>query len=142
MSDPRVERVRAYFESVTPESVARIDEVYAADAYFKDPFNEVRGVGQIRRIFVHMFDQVEAPRFVVRDAVAGEGGAFLIWDFRFRSRRLGNAEQVIRGASHLRFDAEGRVSYHRDYWDVAEELYEKIPVLGGMMRALKRRAAR
>jgi len=32
------------------------------------------------------------------------------------------------------------VSLHRDYWDAAEELYEQIPVLGGFMRWLKRRA--
>jgi steroid delta-isomerase len=26
---------------------------------------------------------------------------------------------------------------HRDYWDAAEELYEKLPVLGALMRWLK-----
>ena len=137
-----VERVRGFFESISPAAVRRIDEIYAADAYFKDPFNEVRGIEPIRRIFSHMFEQVDAPRFVVREAVADGDSAFLTWDFLFRARRLGDAEQVIHGASHLRFDADGRVSYHRDYWDAAEELYEKIPVLGGLMRAVKRRAAR
>ena len=33
----------------------------------------------------------------------------------------------------------GRVVAHRDYWDAAEELYEKLPVLGALMRLLKRR---
>ena len=141
MSAEAVGRVRGFFESISPEAVQRIDEIYAADAWFKDPFNEVRGIEPIRRIFGHMFEQVDAPRFVVREAVADGDSAFLTWDFLFRSRRLGDAEQVIHGASHLRFDADGRVSYHRDYWDAAEELYEKIPVLGALMRALKRRAA-
>jgi ketosteroid isomerase-like protein len=141
MSGHRVERVRAFFESLSPESLPRIDEIYARDAYFKDPFNEVRGVAAIRRIFSHMFEQVDAPRFVVREVVAAGDSAFLTWDFRFRARRLGSAEQVIHGASHLRFAADGRVCHHRDYWDAAEELYEKIPLLGGLMRLLKRRAA-
>jgi ketosteroid isomerase-like protein len=141
MSGHRVERVRAFFESISPESLPRIDEIYARDAYFKDPFNEVRGVAAIRRIFSHMFEQVDAPRFVVREVVAAGDSAFLTWDFRFRARRLGSAEQVIHGASHLRFAADGRVCHHRDYWDAAEELYEKIPLLGGLMRLLKRRAA-
>jgi len=44
----------------------------------------------------------------------------------------------VRGASHLRFDAAGKVVLHRDYWDAAEELYAKLPVLGGLMRYLKR----
>ena len=141
MSGHRVERVRAFFESLSPESLPRIDEIYARDAYFKDPFNEVRGVAAIRRIFSHMFVQVDAPRFVVREVVAAGDSAFLTWDFRFRARRLGSAEQVIHGASHLRFAAAGRVCHHRAYWDAAEELYEKIPLLGGLMRLLKRRAA-
>jgi hypothetical protein len=44
------------------------------------------------------------------------------------------------GATHLVFDADGKVAVHRDYWDAAEELYEKLPLLGGLMRWLKRRA--
>ncbi len=142
MTTAGLERVRAYFESISPESAQRIGEFYAADAYFKDPFNEVRGVAAIRRIFEHMFVQVEAPRFVVREIVAQGSDAFLTWDFLFCIPRLGGREQVIRGASHLKFDGEGRISYHRDYWDAAEELYEKLPVLGGLMRLLKKRAAR
>ena len=37
-------------------------------------------------------------------------------------------------------DAQGLVTLHRDYWDAAEELYEKLPVVGAMMRWLKSRA--
>ncbi|MEO8598749.1 MAG: nuclear transport factor 2 family protein, partial [bacterium] len=66
--------------------------------------------------------------------------AFLTWDFRFRMKRFSTEKQCIRGATHLRFDADGRVNFHRDYWDAAEELYEKLPLLGGFMRLLKRGA--
>ena len=37
-------------------------------------------------------------------------------------------------------DAQGQVTLHRDYWDAAEELYEKLPVVGALMRWLKKRA--
>ena len=139
--DPRLARLRRFFEALSPQSLSEIGRVYAADAYFKDPFNEVRGVPAIERIFRHMFDQVEAPRFVIHDTVIQGDQGFVTWDFRFRMRRFNAAEQVIRGASHLRFDATGLVVFHRDYWDAAEELYEKLPVLGGLMRFLRRRAA-
>jgi len=45
----------------------------------------------------------------------------------------------VRGATHLRFDAAGKVVLHRDYWDAAEELYAKLPLLGVLMRGLQRR---
>jgi len=128
-----------FFHGLSPESVARFPEFYSADAYFKDPFNEVRGVAAIQRIFAHMFDQVGEPRFIVTEKVVDDGGAMLVWTFNFRSARRGGGEtQAIRGVSHLRFDTAGKVNYHRDYWDAAEELYMKLPVLGMLMRSLRR----
>jgi steroid Delta-isomerase len=101
-------RLRQYFESISPHSVRELGTIYAEDAYFKDPFNEVRGVPAIERIFTHMFTQVDAPRFVVHDVVAQDAQAFVTWDFRFRMKRFNPAEQVIRGASHLRFMRNSR----------------------------------
>jgi hypothetical protein len=37
-------------------------------------------------------------------------------------------------------DDEGRITLHRDYWDAAEELYEKLPLIGSLMRWLKKRS--
>ena len=141
-ADPRVARTVAFFEQLTPADLVRLGEIYAADARFKDPFNEVQGVAAIERVFARMFDGLDAPRFVIRDAVTEGGQAFLIWDFRFRMRRFGRAtEQQVCGATHLVFAGDGRIALHRDYWDAAEELYEKLPVVGALMRWLKRRAS-
>ena len=138
--DASLARVIEFFLSIDPENVGRLHEVYTGDAYFKDPFNEVRGIDPIVRIFRHMFTQVDAPRFVVTGSVLQGEQAFLTWDFIFRMKRLSREEQCIRGASHLRFAPDGRVNFHRDYWDAAEELYEKLPLLGSLMRGLKRAA--
>jgi ketosteroid isomerase-like protein len=136
-----VERIVVFFETLTPESVARFGEFYTDDALFKDPFNEVQGIPAIQRIFGHMYVNLHEPRFVVTGRMEQGDQVFLTWDFRFRFKRFSpQQEQVIRGASHLRLAADGRIALHRDYWDAAEELYEKLPVVGGLMRWLKRRA--
>jgi steroid delta-isomerase len=127
-----------FYHHLSPEDLARLPEFYTAEAYFKDPFNEVRGVDAIQHIFAHMFGRVAAPRFHVTDQWQSEIGAILLWDFTYRLKRSPTAVQTIRGATHLRFAADGRVEWHRDYWDAAEELYEKIPLIGGLMRVLKR----
>ena len=140
MSD--LDRLIAFFHELTPESIARFPEFYSADAYFKDPFNEVRGVEAIQRIFRHMFHQVETPRFVVTERVADTHGVMLVWEFCYRVRLWGRGEtQVMRGVSHLRFAADGKVNYHRDYWDAAEELYMKLPAIGSLMRGLRKMLA-
>ena len=48
--------------------------------------------------------------------------------------------QTVRGASHLVLNEQGLITMHRDYWDAAEEMYEKFPVVGSLMRWLKKRA--
>ncbi len=139
-ADTRVTRIVQAFEELNPANLHRLGEIYTADACFKDPFNEVQGVPAIRAVFEHMYATLDAPRFVIRDVVAQGDQCFLTWDFVFRMRRFNRDEQTVRGGSHLKLAADGRISLHRDYWDVAEELYEKLPVVGSLMRWLKRRA--
>ena len=141
MQDPRVSAIVALFENLQRAQLPRLAEIYAADASFKDPFNEVRGVAAITRIFEHMFDTLDEPRFVFHERLVQADECFLSWDFRFRMRRFDRGEMCIRGATHLRLDTDGRIVMHRDYWDAAEELYAKLPLIGVLMRWLRRRAA-
>ncbi len=136
-----VEKIVVFFETLSPQSVERFGQFYTEDAYFKDPFNEVRGVPAIQQIFAHMYTALHEPRFVVTGRIVEGEQVFLSWDFHFRFRNFSSEQpQTIRGASHLRLAADGRIRSHRDYWDAAEELYEKLPVVGGLMRWLKKRA--
>lgn len=139
-TDPRAARVVGFFEALSPADAARMAEFYTDDASFKDPFNEVRGTAAIGRVFGHMFTSLDAPRFVVKDVIVQGDQCFMTWDFLFRMKRFRPDEQTVRGGSHLVFAPDGRIAMHRDYWDVAEELYEKLPVLGALMRWLKARA--
>eukprot|EP01031_Cornospumella_fuschlensis_P018024 gene18024-22062_t len=96
----------AYFRlTLGPADLDHLAALYAEDCRFKDPFNEVRGRAAVRRVFAHMFETVEAPRFVVNEVFVEGDQCFLGWDFHA-------GEFVIRGASHLHFDATGLVVAH------------------------------
>ena len=138
--DPRVARIVDAFEALTPADIARLGDYYSADAVFKDPFNAVRGVPAIQAVFRHMYVALDGPRFVIHDVITQGDQCVLTWDFIFRFRRFNREVQTVRGASHLKLDANGLITLHRDYWDVAEELYEKLPGVGALMRWLKRQA--
>ena len=136
-----VERLVQFFEQLQPQDLQRLPEIYSPQARFKDPFNDVQGLGEIERIFAHMFVALDSPHFVVTERIVQDNKCFLVWDFRFRFKRFDTTSwQTVRGGTHLVFNDTGLVTLHRDYWDAAEELYEKLPLVGGMMRWLKRRA--
>ena len=135
-------QVLAFFAQLQVADLDRLDAFYTPDAQFKDPFNEVVGVPAIRRIFAHMFETLVSPRFVITQSVQQGAQCFVTWDFVFALRSAPTHTFTVRGASHLVLTPhEGgwRVAVHRDYWDAAEELYEKLPVLGALMRWLRRR---
>jgi steroid Delta-isomerase len=136
--DTRAQAVVTLFEQLQPADVARLGQVYAEQAFFKDPFNEVQGLAGIQRIFAHMFKTLDGPRFRILEVLVQDSQAFISWDFEFRLRGQAAMRQ-IHGSSHLRFGADGRVIYHRDYWDAGEQLYEQIPLLGGLLRLIKKR---
>jgi ketosteroid isomerase-like protein len=137
----RAAAIARYFESLAPADIARLGDFYASDARFKDPFNQVQGIDAIAGVYRHMFTALDTPRFTITNRIVDGTQLFLVWEFSFRFRRFhAGKEQKIHGGSHLVLDEAGLISLHRDYWDAAEELYEKLPLLGSLMRWLKKRA--
>lgn len=110
--------------------------VFAENAYFEDPFNQVVGKEPIRKIFQHMFDHTISPRFVVMNHLLEEQIAFLYWEFCFLDRQL--KEHRIVGVSKVVFDYKGQVLSHIDYWDSGKYIYQKIPVLKSIIRWVNR----
>ncbi len=130
-----------YFERLSPATLEELESFYAVDAWFKDPFHEVRGIDAIRAILAHSFDRLPGARFRVTGRFPGEPGeAVLLWGMDF-VMPVTRVPTTIVGATHLVFDATGKVARHRDYWDAAEELYARLPVLKWLMRGLARQAA-
>ncbi|MET0268495.1 MAG: nuclear transport factor 2 family protein [Duganella sp.] len=126
----------AWYAGITPQNLGRVGDFYAADARFRDPFNDVQGVAAIENIFRHMFASTEQPRFIIGERIEQGDQAFVTWRFVFILR--GTSYQV-EGGSHLHFNADGLVAEHRDYWDAAEELLQKLPLVGAPIRWLRRR---
>lgn len=133
-----IERYLQTFIALQPDGLGALDSIFAPDARFKDPFNDVRGIMAIRSVFAHMYAHTHGSHFVVREwAVQGQT-LFVLWDYHFQTRQGGKPWR-IEGTSVVRFNAEGLAIEHIDYWDVAEQLYAKVPVLGWLMQWLRGR---
>ena len=140
MMSPHIQTLIYQFESVTLDSVDQLVALYAPQAFFKDPFNEVTGKEHIRHIFTNMFSQVNHPRFRILGVLEENTRACLTWEFLFEFKSSPSKAQTIQGCTWFTFNDSGLILSHRDYWDAAEELYEKLPYLGRLMKWLKKKA--
>jgi hypothetical protein len=125
-----------WYAALTPASIGRAAEFYATDARFRDPFNDVQGVAAIETVFRHMFAHTEQPRFIIGECIVQDKAAFVAWTFTFALR--GKVYEIA-GGTQLRFNDAGLVTLHRDYWDAAEELLQKLPLVGVPIRWLRGR---
>lgn len=131
----------AYFETLTPETTARLGEFVTPDVHFRDPFNDVRGAARFRAVLNHMFQTMEDSRFVVTDRAIGQAASYVRWNYTFRPRGRGGPAWEIVGMTEIAFGDAGRVTAHLDHWDAAGQIYERLPVLGSLMRLIRRRVA-
>lgn len=124
-----------FFSQLTPETLKHIDTIFANDAHFKDPFNDVTGIEAIRTVFSHMFATTEKPRFKIKHFATKNQTLFIQWDFSFSKN---NKHWRIDGCSMVSFNAKGEVQEHIDYWDPVEQIYRKINLLKPLMHFLTR----
>ena len=119
---------------------ADIRAVYAPSLYFNDTLKTIRSVDELERYFLATDEAMASYALKVEEVAPTPQGVYLRWrmDVEFRRFRKGQVQSSI-GVSHIRFDKDGRVVYHQDYWDSGSALFEKIPVLGAGIRAVKRR---
>lgn len=136
MPSPRFTDIAKWFQTMTPATLDTIGDIYAADSVFIDPFNHLEGLTAVRAVYKHMFDTLAQPRFVVTQIVSEGRVGFMTWDFLFETR--GQAMQIS-GSTQFELNDVGLIILHRDYWDVAQQVYEKIPLLGSMLRLLRRK---
>ncbi|WMD20313.1 nuclear transport factor 2 family protein [Achromobacter seleniivolatilans] len=134
----RFHDIAAWFEALTPQTLNSAGLIYADSAHFADPFNDVHGLPAIVRIYAHMFQNLDQPRFHIARQVVQGADAFLVWRF---TGTLRGRPFAIDGASALTLDAQGLIADHQDYWDPASQVYERIPLLGAVLRRLRRKLA-
>lgn len=141
MRDPRLQRYVEFFERLTPDSLADIGRVMTDDVHFADPFSDVTGLEPARRIFARMFEELDAATFRVRHAgLADEASdtGLLSWRLDAVVRKSGS-RLCIEGMSAIRFASDGRVCEHIDHWDAGRQIYERVPLLGAVLRRIRAR---
>ncbi|MBE0493322.1 MAG: nuclear transport factor 2 family protein [Thiomicrospira sp.] len=127
------------FENLTPETIDQeFVQVFDQKIYFKDPFNEVRGLVSLKQIFKHMFETLHEPSFRIHHMAGADKTGYLEWRFYFKLKPNADVQQ-INGMSKILFNEAGQVIVHMDYWDTGEYVYRKIPVLGWFIKLVANR---
>ncbi|GED23366.1 nuclear transport factor 2 family protein [Halomonas halmophila] len=144
LQDESLARFCDVYHQLDKNCTERLYEIYTEDIRFRDPLHHVEGITALKEYFDAMYKNVTECRFTFHDGQRHQHRAFVTWTLSLAHPRLaGGRSFTVEGCSHLTFAADGsdRVCEHRDYFDAGELLYERLPVLGRLIRRIRQRAA-
>ena len=126
----------------TPGSARAAAELYAENIHFSDALILTTD----KQVIVKHFSDLEAAgnkvKVTMHQRILSGNDIFLVWSMeaRFTPIRKERISDSL-GVTHLRFDENGKVVLHQDFWDSTEGFFRHIPVLGSAVNAVKRRVA-
>lgn len=134
-----IENFRHFFSSFAPDRIDQLlEKTYAPDVYFNDTLKTLRGLHDLAHYLKESAEAVQECRVEVLDVVrTDQGDHYFRWKMMIRFKRFKkNRDTWTVGMSHLRFNSQGLVVYHQDYWNATDGIFRHIPVLGNMINAV------
>lgn len=129
------DNVQRYFAGMTPASVReQTATVYAPGSYLNDTLVGIDGPARIETYFAHTIERARLLKveFLERAPVGTDW--YVRWRMTVAADGLNGGQPVVSyGVTHFRFDPQGRVLIHKDFWDAGTGLYEQLPVLGRLI---------
>lgn len=133
--------VEALFTDYTEENLTvGITKVYAEAVYFRDAFKQLDRAEAVRDYMLAGLEPLNAAEFVFNKVLRDGGDFYIDWTMRldFRKTPPGTWEESI-GMTRMRFDSEGRIIFHQDYWDPTDIVYRRIPLARSLIAFVKKK---
>lgn len=136
----QAQRIEKVFNELRADNVDILDNFYAPNALFIDPIGRHKGIDEVKGYYKGIYEGVTDIKFEFSDIISNGSNHVGVWKMILRTPNLNSGKPVIlHGNSVIKFNENGLVSYHRDYFDMGEFIYEHIPVLGSVTKYIKKR---
>lgn len=122
--------VKTLFEQYNHEQLsANVEQVYAKELYFRDAFRQLDTAHDIRDYLLEGLEPLESAEFVFNNIARVGGDFYLDWTMRldFKKTPSGTWEESM-GMTRMRFNSEGKIVFHQDFWDPTDIVYTRIPI--------------
>jgi len=128
------------YQILNKDNLHLLRSIYADNVHFIDPVHEIHSLKNLTSYFSLMYENIESIDFSFHDTLQVAKDGYVQWDMIFVHKKLAGAQPIIvKGVTFIQTDENGKVCYHRDYFDLGAMVYEQVPILGRLITSLKRR---
>jgi len=136
--DAGLKNFEAVYGNLTdPDIGKRVADLYADPMYFNDSLKTFESRQRLIDYMKATADMLEDSSVEIEQVLRDGNDVFVRWRMEFSSSALGReikSESI--GMTHLRFDENGKIVLHQDFWDSAAGLYRHLPVVGYALKKI------
>ncbi len=128
------------YQQLNRDSLFLLREIYAENVHFIDPVHQINGLDNLTAYFAVLYENIISIEFLFDQPVTTGNKGAVQWQMIFRHKRLAGGKQLsLHGASFIEFNQRKKVCEHHDYFDLGTMVYEHIPLVGNLIRTVKKR---
>ncbi len=115
-------------------------QTYSSDAYLDDTLVVHHGAAEIEAYFIKTSETMTSYQLAIDDVARSGDDYYVRWTMQFAAPLLSGGKTVHSvGVSQIRFNREGKVAFHQDFWDSGKNFYSRLPVVGGAVGYINKR---
>ncbi|MBK6263848.1 nuclear transport factor 2 family protein [Marivirga sp. S37H4] len=133
-----VEKFKSYFAQLKLDNNAVLNEIYSEDVIFTDPIHQIKGLENLKSYFKKLDSNLVEGSFQFTDESSRDNIVYLQWEMHLSLKR---PKKKVKASGISVLTIEQKIIKHRDYFDAGELFYENVPVLGNIIRFLKKKIA-
>ena len=121
-------------------SFTKISYLFSCAIDFNDTLKTLRGVEDIEEYLLETAHTVTSISVEFDDVARSGQDHYFRWRMDFQAPKLRKGETIRTiGITQIRFNNEGKVVLHQDFWDSTAGLFEHLPVTNQIVNAVKKR---
>ncbi|MEE4330540.1 MAG: nuclear transport factor 2 family protein [Wenzhouxiangella sp.] len=134
-----LENFSASFSDLTREDLGeRIESLYAENLYFNDTIHTFHNRDQLRDYMVKTGKGLDESVVKIDQVIRDDRDVFVRWTMEFKTRVAGKkVHSKSIGMTQLRFNEEGQIVLHQDFWDSGNALFAHLPIVGFVVRSAR-----
>ena len=127
-----------YGDLTAPTLSESVNNLYADSLYFNDTFNEFENRTEVHDYLLHTAENLSRSKVLIDDIARSGNEIYVRWTMTISTEVKGKAiESESTGITHLRFNSDGQVVVHQDYWDGVDGFYQHLPYVGAAVKLIR-----
>ncbi|WKK76630.2 nuclear transport factor 2 family protein [Marivirga salinae] len=134
-----LEKFKNYFSQIDFTNNSVLNEIYSDHIVLKDPIHEIHGIENLKAYFNKLNENLIEGSFLFTDESIVDNKAYLSWEMNLKLKR---PKKNVKASGISVLIIEDKIIRQRDYFDTGELFYENIPVLGAIIRTIKKKLSK